>query len=125
MDQLSSSEDNPFTDYKIQYYDSKIRFRTLNRNHNFIFIKNKNSILVLEPIKLVHIYSFYHNEIIKDFVVSPKDSDLILCTQSYLETYKLECDNVSDYDLKIKFSLRKSVNIENIKHLSVSALPVN
>ena len=122
MDQLSSSEDNPFTDYKIQYYDSKIRFRTLNRNHNFIFIKNKNSILVLEPIKLVHIYSFYHNEIIKDFVVSPKDSDLILCTQSYLETYKLECDNVSDYDLKIKFSLRKSVNIENIKHLSVSVL---
>ena len=69
MDQLSSSEDNPFTDYKIQYYDSKIRFRTLNRNHNFIFIKNKNSILVLEPIKLVHIYSFYHNEIILDFII--------------------------------------------------------
>ena len=107
------------TDYKIQYYDSIIRFRTLNRNHNFIFIKNKNSILVLEPIRLVHIYSFYHNEIIIDFVVLPKNSNLILCTQSYLEIYKLSCSNLSDYDLKIKFSLEKSVNVENILELSV------
>ena len=110
------------TEYKIQYYDSIIRFRTLNRNHNFIFIKNKNSILVLEPIRLVHIYSFYHNEIIIDFVVLPKNSNLILCTQSYLEIYKLSCSNLSDYDLKIKFSLEKSVNVENILELSVSTI---
>ena len=122
MEQIKNDQKPESSNYKIQYYDSIIRFRTLNRNHNFIFIKNKNSILVLEPIKLVHIYSFYHNEIIIDFVVSIKDSSLILCTQSCIEIYKLTCANVSDYDLKIKFALQKSVNVENIQELSVSTL---
>ena len=116
MEQIKNNQNPKSTNYKIQYYDSIIRFRTLNRNHNFIFIKNKNSILVLEPIKLVHIYSFYHNELIIDFIVSPKDSSLILCTQSCIEIYKLTCSNVSDYDLKIKFALEKSVNVENIQN---------
>ena len=122
MEQIKNNQKPQSSNYKIQYYDSIIRFRTLNRNHNFIFIKNKNSILVLEPIKLVHIYSFYHNELIIDFIVSPKDSSLILCTQSCIEIYKLTCSNVSDYDLKIKFALKKSVNVENIQELSVSTL---
>ena len=120
MEKITKTKAGKTTEYKIQYCNSKIRFRTLNRNHNFIFIKNKNSILVLEPIKLVHIYSFYHNEIILDFVVSPKNSNLILCTHSFLEIYELNSENVSDYDLKIKFNLNKSILIENIQELSVS-----
>ena len=120
MEKITKTKAGKTTEYKIQYCNSKIRFRTLNRNHNFIFIKNKNSILVLEPIKLVHIYSFYHNEIILDFVVSPKNSNLILCTHSFLEIYELNSENVSDYDLKIKFNLNKSILVENIQELSVS-----
>ena len=33
--------------YEIQEYDSKIKFRTLDHVHNFIFLKNKNSILII------------------------------------------------------------------------------
>lgn len=108
--------------YAVQEFDHFIKFRSLNRDHNFIFISNKNSIQVLEPIKLIHIYSFHHNEIIIDFVVSPKDSSLILCTASSIEIYQLICAKLSDYHLKIKYELKKSLPIENIVNLSVSSL---
>ena len=113
--------DNP-TVYKIQEFDPIIKFRSLNRDHNFIFISNKNSIQVLEPIKLIHIYSFHHNETIIDFVVSPKDSSLILCSSSSIEIYQLICAKLSDYHLKIKYELKKSLPIENICNLSVSTI---
>ena len=112
----------PSNEFKIQTYDALIRFRSLNRDQNYIFIKNKNSIQVLEPIKLVHIYSFHHNETIIDFVVSPKDSALILCSSSSIEKYKLLSPNLSDYNLKIKYELYKTLSIENIMNLSVSTL---
>lgn len=113
--------DNP-TVYRIQEFDPIIKFRSLNRDHNFIFISNKNSIQVLEPIKLIHIYSFHHNETIIDFVVSPKDSSLILCSSSSIEIYQLICAKLSDYHLKIKYELKKSLPIENICNLSVSTI---
>ena len=61
-------------DYVIQEYDNKIKFRTINHVHNFIFLKNKNSILILEPIRLVYLYSFHHNDIIVDFNVTKDNS---------------------------------------------------
>ena len=93
--------------YVIQEYDSKIKFRTLDHVHNFIFLKNKNSIIVLEPIRLVYLYSFHHNDIIVDFNVA-KDNSLVLCSSSKLEIYKLDCPNMGDSQIKIKYELHNS-----------------
>jgi hypothetical protein len=103
-------------------FDKVIKFRTLNRDHNFVFIKVKNSIQIYDPINLNLLYSFYMNEIIKNFDVSPNDSTLVVNTKTKIEVYDLVCKNLSDYDLKIKYSLRKSKGIENIENLSISSL---
>ena len=88
------------TNYVIQEYDSKIKFRTLNHVHNFIFLKNKNSIIIIEPIRLVYLYSFHHNDIIVDFNVT-KNNSLVLCSSNKLEIYKLDSPNLSDSQIKI------------------------
>ena len=98
-------------DYVIQEYDNKIKFRTINHVHNFIFLKNKNSILILEPIRLVYLYSFHHNDIIVDFNVT-KDNSLVLCSENKLEIYKLDSPNMSDSQIKIKYELQKSTDVE-------------
>ena len=107
--------------YVIQEYDSKIKFRTLDHVHNFIFLKNKNSIIVLEPIRLVYLYSFHHNDIIVDFNVA-KDNSLVLCSSSKLEIYKLDCPNMGDSQIKIKYELHKSIDVEFLQNLTVSHL---
>ncbi len=123
-DDESSSSDEiipEITNYVIQEYDSKIKFRSLDQVHNFIFLKNKNSILVLEPIRLIYLYSFYHDDIIVDFNVS-KDNSLILCSPKKLERYKLVTPNLSDNQIKIKYELYKSIDIEHLQNISVSHL---
>ena len=107
--------------YVIQEYDNKIKFRTLDHVHNFIFLKNKNSILVLEPIRLVYLYSFHHNDIIVDFNVA-KDNSLVLCSSNKLEIYKLDSPNLSDSQIKIKYELYKSTDVEFLQNLTVSHL---
>ena len=107
--------------YVIQEYDSKIKFRTLDHVHNFIFLKNKNSIIILEPIRLVYLYSFHHNDIIVDFNVA-KDNSLVLCSQNKLEIYKLDSPNMSDSQIKIKYELFKSIDVEYLQNLTVSHL---
>ena len=108
-------------DYVIQEYDNKIKFRTINHVHNFIFLKNKNSILILEPIRLVYLYSFHHNDIIVDFNVT-KDNSLVLCSENKLEIYKLDSPNMSDSQIKIKYELHKSTDVEYLQNLTVSHL---
>ena len=121
-DSSTSDEIIPeINDYVIQEYDSIIKFRSLDRVHNFIFIKNKNTIMVLEPIRLIYLYSFYHNDIIVDFNVS-KDNSLILCSSSKLEIYKLVTPNLSDNQIKIKYELYKSIDVEYLQNISVSHL---
>ena len=107
--------------YVIQEYDNKIKFRTLDHVHNFIFLKNKNSILVLEPIRLVYLYSFHHNDIIVDFNVA-KDNSLVLCSSNKLEIYKLNSPKLSDSQIKIKYELYKSIDVEYLQNLTVSHL---
>ena len=107
--------------YEIQEYDSKIKFRTLDHVHNFIFLKNKNSILIIEPIRLVYLYSFHHNDIIVDFNVA-KDNSLVLCSSNKLEIYKLDSPNLSDSQIKIKYELYKSTDVEFLQNLTVSHL---
>ena len=124
IDEDSSTSDEiipEITNYVIQEYDSIIKFRSLDRVHNFIFLKNKNSIIVLEPIRLVYLYSFHHDEIIVDFSLS-RDNSLILCTQTKLEKYKLATPNMSDNQIKIKYKLYKSIDSENLQNLSISHL---
>ena len=110
------------TFYSIQKYDNIIKFRTLNRYHNYIFIKNKNSIQVYEPIKLVQIYCLYHNEEIKNFEINTKNNSIILFTHKNIEIYNLEVANLTDIELKLKYILFKSIQSENIANLSVSSL---
>jgi len=124
VDDDSSTSDEivpEITNYVMQEYASIIKFRSLDSVHNFIFLKNKNTILVLEPIRLVYLYSFHHDEKIIDFNVS-KDNSLILCTPTKLEIYKLATPNMSDNQIKIKYELYKSIEAENIQNLSVSHL---
>ena len=119
---ISEEEQKPEEiNYVIQEYDSKIKFRTLNHVHNFIFMKNKNSILVLEPIRLVYLYSFHHNDIIVDFNVA-KDNSLILCSKNKLEIYKLNSPLLNDSQIKIKYELYKSIDVEYLQNLTVSHL---
>ena len=123
-DDSSSSEEEvkpPEIDYVIQEFDSKIKFRTLDHVHNLIFLKNKNSIIILEPIRLVYLYSFHHNDIIEDFNVA-KNNSLVICSLSKLEIYKLESANMSDSQIKIKYELYKSINGELLQNLTVSPL---
>ena len=109
------------TNYVIQEYDSKIKFRTLNHVHNFIFLKNKNSIIIIEPIRLVYLYSFHHNDIIVDFNVT-KNNSLVLCSSNKLEIYKLDSPNLSDSQIKIKYELHKSIDVEYLQNVAVSHL---
>ena len=123
-DDESSSEDQiveEITNYVAQEYHSIVKFRSLDRVHNFIFLKNKNTILVLEPIRLVYLYSFHHNDKIVDFTVS-KDNSLILCSPTKLERYKLITSNLSDCQIKIKYELYKSNDVELLQNLSISQL---
>ena len=123
-DDTSSSEEEikqEITNYVIQEYDSKLKFRTLDHVHNFIFLKNKNSIIILEPIRLVYLYSFHHNDIIVDFNVT-KDNSLVLCSENKLEIYKLDSPNLSDSQIKIKYELHKSVDVEYVQNVAVSHL---
>ena len=123
-DESSTSEEEikpEEINYVIQEYDSKIKFRTLDHVHNFIFLKNKNSILVIEPIRLVYLYSFHHNDIIVDFNVA-KDNSLVLCSENKLERYKLDSPNMSDSQIKIKYELYKSIDVEYLQNLTVSHL---
>ena len=121
-DSSTSDEIIPeLNNYVIQEYDSIIKFRSLDHVHNFIFIKNKNSIMILEPIRLIYLYSFHHNEIIVDFNVS-KDNSLILCSPTKLEIYKLVTPNLSDNQIKIKYELYKSIDVEYLQNISVSQL---
>ena len=123
-DDESSSEDQiveEITNYVVQEYHSIVKFRSLDRVHNFIFLKNKNTILVLEPIRLVYLYSFHHNDKIVDFTVS-KDNSLILCSPTKLERYKLITSNLSDCQIKIKYELYKSNDVELLQNLSISQL---
>ena len=122
-DESSSTDDiiPEITNYVIQEYDSKIKFRSLDQVHNFIFLKNKNSILVLEPIRLIYLYSFHHDDIIVDFNVS-KDNSLILCSPTKLERYKLDTPNLSDNQIKIKYELYKSTDVDHLQKLSISHL---
>ena len=122
-DDSSSDEEiiPEINNYVIQEYDRIIKFRSLDRVHNFIFIKNKNTILVLEPIRLIYLYSFHHDDIIVDFNVS-KDNSLILCSSTKLEIYKLVTPNLSDNQIKIKYELYKSIDVEHLQNISVSHL---
>ena len=123
-DESSSSEEEvkpSEINYVIQEYDSKIKFRTLDHVHNLIFLKNKNSILILEPIRLVYLYSFHHNDIIVDFNIA-KNNSLVICSSSKLEIYKLDSPNMSDSQIKIKYELYKSINAELLQNLTVSHL---
>ena len=124
IDEDSSTSDEiipEITNYVIQEYDSIIKFRSLDRVHDFIFLKNKNSIVVLEPIRLVYLYSFHHDEIIVDFKVS-RDNSLIICTPTKLEIYKLATPKIGDNQIKIKYELYKSIEAENLQNISVSYL---
>ena len=123
-DESSSSEEEvkpSEINYVIQEYDSKIKFRTLDHVHNLIFLKNKNSILILEPIRLVYLYSFHHNDIIVDFNIA-KNNSLVICSSNKLEIYKLDSPNMSDSQIKIKYELYKSINAELLQNLTVSPL---
>ena len=120
-----SSSDNEVVEtinnYVAQEYHSIIKFRSLDRVHNFIFLKNKNTILVLEPIRLTYLYSFHHNETIVDFTLS-KDNSLILCSSIKLERYKLVTPNLSDCQIKLKYELYKSIDVEYLQNISISHL---
>ena len=107
--------------YVIQEYVSKIKFRKIDHVHNFIFLKNKNSILVLKSIRLIYLYSFHHNDIIVDFNVA-EDNSLILCSKNKLEIYKLNSPKLSDSQIKIKYELYKSIDVEYLQNLTVSQL---
>ena len=96
-------------------FDRTIKFRTLNKDHNFVFLKVKNSIQIYDPITLNFLYSFYLNEIIINFEISPHDSSLIISTKSNILINELVCNNLSDYDLKLKYNVKISKNIENIE----------
>ena len=123
VDDSSTSDElvSEITNYVIQEYESIIKFRSLDHVHNFIFIKNKNTILVLEPIRLIYLYSFLHNEIIVDFNLS-RDNSLILCSSTKLEIYKLVTPNLSDNQIKIKYELYKSIEVEHLQNISISHL---
>ena len=123
VDDSSTSDElvSEITNYVIQEYESIIKFRSLDHVHNFIFIKNKNTILVLEPIRLIYLYSFHHNEIIVDFNLS-RDNSLILCSSTKLEIYKLVTPNLSDNQIKIKYELYKSIEVEHLQNISISHL---
>jgi hypothetical protein len=103
-------------------FDKIIKFRTLNKDHNFIFLKVKNTIKIYDPIKLNLIYSFYISENITKFEISPLDSSVILSTAKTIQLYELLSKNLQDYDLKIKYNKKYENNFENIEEISVSLL---
>jgi hypothetical protein len=112
------------TDYKINLnnFDKIIKFRSLNIDHNFIFLKIKNTIQVYDPIKLNILYSIYLSESITKFEISPKDSSVILSTAKSIQLYELNTKNLQDYDLKIKYNKKYENDIENIEEISISLL---
>lgn len=111
-----------YSSIDLSNFDKVLKFRTLNRDHNFLFLLVKNSIEIYEPIKLNLLYTFHLDDTILNFEISPVDSSVVLNTKHMLERYYLKSNNLHDYDLKIKYERSQSKNIENIQDISISSL---
>jgi hypothetical protein len=103
-------------------FDKVIKFRTLNKDHNFIFLKVKNTIQVYDPIKLNILYTIYLSEDITRFEISPKDSNIILSTAKTIKLYQLNGRYLQDYDLKIRYTKKYDSDVENVEEISISLL---
>lgn len=113
---------NNFLKISLNNSDRLIKFRSLNKDQNFIFIKIKNTISIYELVRFNLVYTFHLNEEIINFEISPYDSSVILNTMKNLQLHSLNADNLEDYNLKIDYKLSIVKDYERIENLSVSSL---
>ncbi len=121
-DIMNKKNFNNFLKINLNNSDRIIKFRSLNKDQNFIFIKIKNTINIYELVRFNLAYTFHLNEEIVNFEISPLDSSVILNTMKNLQIHSLNADNLEDYSLKINYKLSIIKEYERIENLTISSL---
>jgi len=113
---------NNFLKIDLNNSDRIIKFRSLNKDQNFIFIKIKNTINIYELVRFNLVYTFHLNEEIINFEISPLDSSVILNTLKNLQIHSLNSKNLEDFNLKLNYTLHLLKDYERIENLTISTL---
>jgi hypothetical protein len=122
IEDTRSSDNDNFLKINLNNADRIIKFRSLNKDQNFIFIKIKNTINIYDLIRFNIIYSFHLNEEIINFEISPLDSSVVLNTLKNLQIHSLDTNNLEDFNLKINYKLSIIKEYERIENLTISSL---
>ena len=106
-------------------WNQHIKFRALNKDQNFLFIKVNNSIRIYDLVLLKPIFNLHIEDNIVSFDISPKLSSMVINTEKKLIRYDLIFNNEAskqDFVLKMNFQVVKEVVNENVINLSISSL---
>lgn len=106
-------------------WNNIIKFRSLNTDHNYIFIKQNNTIKIYNLLQLKPLYSLHVDSPIVSFEIIAKSSKLILNTEKQLLLYEfpeLNTIHTKDFQMKLKFKQTAVSLSENIISISISPL---